>query len=122
MKKIEDDFDESILENEAEFKKRFKQIDRSKRPNSAINKALKEAKNRITIYLDADIVEYFKTQAEISKTGYQTLINQTLREKINNPPSVKNADELIERLLRDKNALSRFVQPKIICRKTASTF
>lgn len=67
----------------------------------------KETKNRITIYLDADIVEYFKTEAEKSKTGYQTLINQTLREKINSPQSDKNADELIERLLQDKNALSR---------------
>jgi len=103
MKKIEDDFYESVLENEAEFNKRFKQIDRSKRPNFAINKALKEAKNRITIYLDADIVEHFKTQAEISKTGYQTLINQTLREKIDGSKS----NDLIENLLNDKDALKR---------------
>ncbi len=107
MKKTADDFDESILENEAEFNKRFKPIDRENRPNFAINKALKEAKNRITIYLDADIVEHFKREAEKSKTGYQTLINQTLREKINNPSAAKNADEIIERLLQDKNALSR---------------
>jgi len=107
MKKIEDDFDESILENEAEFNKRFKPIDRAKRPNFAINKALKEAKNRITIYLDADIVEHFKNEAEISKTGYQTLINQTLREKINNSQSNKNAEDFFERLLRDKAALSK---------------
>ena len=107
MKKIEDDFDESILDSEEKFNKRFKPIDRSKRPNSAINKALKEAKNRITIYLDADIVEHFKTQAETSKTGYQTLINQTLREKIDGSQTAKNADEVIEKLLRDKNALSR---------------
>ena len=66
-------------------------------------KTAKESKSRITIYLDADIVEHFKTQAENSKTGYQTLINQTLREKING----SQADELLEKLLRDKNALSR---------------
>jgi uncharacterized protein (DUF4415 family) len=107
MKKIEKDFDETILDNEAEFKKRFKPIARSERPNSTIEKSLREAKNRITIYLDADIVEHFKTQAENSKTGYQTLINQTLREKINNPQSNKTADELIEKLLQDKAALSR---------------
>ena len=107
MKKIEDDFDESILDNEEEFNKRFKPIDRAKRPNFAINKALKEAKNRITIYLDADIVEHFKTAAENSKTGYQTLINQTLREKIDGSQNAVKADELIEKLLRDKNALSR---------------
>ncbi|MCU0238954.1 MAG: BrnA antitoxin family protein [Pyrinomonadaceae bacterium] len=103
MNKPADNFDESILENEAEFNKRFKQIDRSKRPNLAINKALKEAKNRITIYLDADIVEHFKSEAENSKTGYQTLINQTLREKIDG----SKTNELLEKLLQDKTALSR---------------
>ncbi len=99
------DFDEAILDNEEEFKKRFKRIERPAflgQPKTA-----KESKSRITIYLDADIVEHFKTQAEISKTGYQTLINQTLREKINNPQANKNADELIEKLLQDKAALSR---------------
>ena len=70
-------------------------------------KSVKESKSRITIYLDADIVEHFKAQAENSNTGYQTLINQTLREKVNNSQVDKNADELIERLLQDKNALSR---------------
>jgi uncharacterized protein (DUF4415 family) len=103
MKKTEKEIDFS----EQGFQKQFRQIERKDRPNAAINKALREAKNRITIYLDADIVEHFKTQAEISKIGYQTLINQTLREKINNPQVNKNADELIEKLLQDKNALSR---------------
>ena len=107
MKKKEKDFDEAILDDEAEFKKRFKPIARNERPNSQIEKSLREAKNRITIYLDADIVEHFKAQAEISKTGYQTLINQTLREKINDSQSKENADELLERLLQDKTALSR---------------
>ena len=107
MKKTEDDFDESILDNEAEFNKRFKLIDRSQRPNFAINKSLKEAKNRITIYLDADVVEHFKKEAENSKTGYQTLINQTLREKINDSQSNKNAEDFFEKLLQDKVALSR---------------
>lgn len=66
-------------------------------------KTVKETKSRITIYLDADIVEHFKTQAENSKTGYQTLINQTLREKI----SSSQTDELLEKLLCDKNALKK---------------
>ncbi|MCD9185125.1 MAG: BrnA antitoxin family protein [Pyrinomonadaceae bacterium] len=70
-------------------------------------KNVRESKSRITIYLDADIVEHFKTEAENSKIGYQTLINQTLREKINNAAVEKNSDELIEKLLNDKNALSR---------------
>ena len=102
---MNEEFDESILDSEEEFKKRFRRIERPAFLDKIIKN--KEAKNRITIYLDADIVEHFKTQAENTKTGYQTLINQTLREKINNPKSDKKDDELIERLLRDKNALSR---------------
>jgi len=104
---MDEDFDEAILDNEVGFKKRFKKIDRKNRPNAAINQSLREAKNRITIYLDADIVEYFKNEAEISKTDYQTLMNQTLREKIDGSQTAAKVDEVIERLLQDKNALSR---------------
>lgn len=103
MKKTEKEIDFS----EKVFQKQFRQIERKDRPNVAINKALREAKNRITIYLDADIVEHFKIEAENFKTGYQTLINQTLREKINGSQKSNKADELIEKLLQDKSALSR---------------
>ncbi len=99
------DFDESILDNEEEFKKRFKRIERPAFLGEPKN--VRESKSRITIYLDADIVEHFKAQAENSKIGYQTLINQTLREKITGEQTAEKADEVIERLLQDKNALSR---------------
>jgi len=103
MKK--DDFDETILDSEEAFNKRFKRI---KRPAFLDKlKTVKEAKSRITIYLDADIVEHFKNAAENSKTGYQTLINQTLREKIDGSQKIEKADEVIEKLLQDKAALSR---------------
>lgn len=39
-------------------------------------------KQRISIHLDADIIAYFKAQA--GGRGYQTLINQTLRQVIAN--------------------------------------
>lgn len=67
---------------EENFKKQFKQISRAERPNVAINKSLRDSKNRITIYLDADIIEYFKNAGQEAKEGYQTLINRTLREVI----------------------------------------
>ena len=57
--------------------------------------------------LDTDIIEHFKKQTEGTTTGYQTLINQTLREKISGAQNANKADELIERLLQDKKALSR---------------
>ena len=102
---MNEEFDESILDSEEEFNKRFRRIERPAFLDKIVKN--KEAKNRITIYLDADIVEHFKTQAENSKTGYQTLINQTLREKIDGSQTAAKADDLIEKLLRDKTALGR---------------
>ena len=101
---MNEEFDESILDSEEEFKKRFRRIERPAFLDKIVKN--KESKNRITIYLDADIVEYFKAQAENSRTGYQTLINQALREKIENSQTAKT-DEVIERLLQDKKALRR---------------
>jgi uncharacterized protein (DUF4415 family) len=95
---MSNDFDESILENEEEFKKRFRRIERP----AFIDKVVKANKNRITIMLDPDVIEHFKTEAERSHTGYQTLINKTLRETMN----AKTADP-IEKLLKDKKALKR---------------
>ncbi|WP_295394916.1 BrnA antitoxin family protein [uncultured Thiodictyon sp.] len=37
-------------------------------------------KTRITLMLDDDIVEHFRTQAEAAGTGYHELINDILRE------------------------------------------
>lgn len=47
------DFDESVLDNEEEFNKRFKRIDRKDIPIAAINKALKERKKE-----DSEVKEY----------------------------------------------------------------
>jgi uncharacterized protein (DUF4415 family) len=96
---MSNDFDESILENEEEFKKRFRRIERP----AFIDKVVKANKNRITIMLDPDVIEHFKTEAERSHTGYQTLINQTLREIIDGS---KSSDPL-EKLLKNKKALKR---------------
>jgi uncharacterized protein (DUF4415 family) len=100
--------DYKYLETSAEATKRgLQRISRPKFIDTAIKNSLKEAKNRITIYLDADIVEHFKIEAEESKTGYQTLINKTLREKIDGSQTATKADEVIEQLLKNKSALSR---------------
>ncbi len=37
-------------------------------------------KQRVTIMLDTGLIEYFKTQA--GERGYQTLINETLRQAV----------------------------------------
>ncbi len=37
-------------------------------------------KTRITIMLDDDVIEHFRTKAETQGAGYQTMINAALRE------------------------------------------
>ena len=39
-------------------------------------------KTRITIMLDDDVIEHFRTQAEAEGVGYQTLINALLRKAV----------------------------------------
>jgi uncharacterized protein (DUF4415 family) len=97
---MNDEFDESILEDEAAFKKRFRRIER---PAFLGEPKKRENKKPITIMLDPDIIEHFKSQAESSRTGYQTLINQTLRESI---LGSERADPL-EKLLNNRKALKR---------------
>lgn len=80
---------------EENFKKQFKRISRAERPNIAINKSLQESKNRITIYLDADIIEYFKNAGQEAKEGYQTLINRALRQVISSGQSRTLQTELL---------------------------
>lgn len=54
------------------------------------------SKKRVTLYLDASIVEHFKTMA--GERGYQTLINETLRH------SLEQADieSTIRRVIREE--------------------
>lgn len=39
-------------------------------------------KTRITIMLDDDLIEFFRAKAEAHGTGYQTMINATLRATV----------------------------------------
>lgn len=97
--------DYEYLETSKEAAKRG--LKRITRPAFLGEPKKKETKKTITIMLDHDIIEHFKKQTEGTTTGYQTLINQTLREKIDGAAANKNVDDLIERLLQDKKALSR---------------
>jgi uncharacterized protein (DUF4415 family) len=39
-------------------------------------------KTRITIYLDDEVLDEFRSRAELTGTGYQTLINAALRARL----------------------------------------
>ena len=54
-----------------------KEYDFSKAKRGAVIPS--KGKTRITIMLDDDVIEYFRSKAESEGTGYQTMINATLR-------------------------------------------
>jgi uncharacterized protein (DUF4415 family) len=59
-------------------------------------------KIRITIRLDADIIDYFKGQVQKARGGnYQTLINNALREYLNKQQVPLN-EEILRRVIREE--------------------
>jgi uncharacterized protein (DUF4415 family) len=64
-------------------------------------------KTRITIMLDDDLLEHFRAKAEAEGTGYQTLINATIRAVVAAEKS-QGAEErpltvaLLRRVLREE--------------------
>ena len=90
-----------------EFAKRgVRRIARSERPLAVRNLAgevsLRECKSRITIYLDADIINFYKELAGNSDAGYQTLINQTLREIVDGERQTEKTLGIKHEILQDK--------------------
>jgi uncharacterized protein (DUF4415 family) len=53
-------------------------------------------KVRVNIYLDAEVIEYFK--AEAGGRGYQTLINETLKESMR----AKGLETVLRRVIREE--------------------
>jgi len=45
-----------------------------------------QGKSRITIMLDNDVLAAFRSRAKVEGIGYQTLINQTLRQTLGSRP------------------------------------
>jgi len=55
-----------------------KEYDFSKGKRGAVIKT--RGKTRITMHLDDDVIDAFRARAEAANRGYQTLINDALRE------------------------------------------
>jgi uncharacterized protein (DUF4415 family) len=60
-------------------------------------------KTRITIYLDDEVVQEFKKQAEKSGKGYQTLINEALKAHLGKKERVLTA-EVVRKIVREELA------------------
>lgn len=58
-------------------------------------------KTRITIYLDDDILQAFRERAEAAGRGYQTMINDALREHLGKSSAPLDARTL-RRILREE--------------------
>lgn len=104
MKKTKRDYE--YLENSPEFEKRgLKRISRPRHVDEIL-KRKSENKGRITIYLDAEIIEHFKEAAKNQGEGYQTLINRTLREILVAGNMAGSVYNLQNNLLNDRNFLT----------------
>ena len=76
-----------------------KEYDFSKGKRGAVIKT--RGKTRITIHLDDDVIDAFRVKAEEAGRGYQTLINDALRQHLSstgNPVDTKT----LRRILREE--------------------
>ena len=62
----------------------------------------KSGKTRITIRVDEDVLEYFLKQADASggSVGYQTLINEALRQHVEN--KAPKLEDTLRRIFREE--------------------
>ena len=59
------------------------------------------AKTRITIHLDDDVLEEFRERSDAAGRGYQTMINEALRQHLDQSSDRVNA-ETIRRIVREE--------------------
>lgn len=61
-------------------------------------------KTRITIYLDNDILDAFRERSHAARRGYQTLINQVLRQAVlpDNKAPAEDLEALLRRVIREE--------------------
>ena len=64
----------------------------------------KHCKVRVTMMIDEDVVEAFRNEAVKKRVGYQTLINQKLRESISGQNSFEKRLEALEKIVSKKLA------------------
>lgn len=55
-------------------------------------------KTRITIMLDDDVIEFFRSRADAAGVGYQTMINAALRSAVAEASGNDNAPLTVEKL------------------------
>jgi uncharacterized protein (DUF4415 family) len=61
-----------------------------------------KGKTRITIYIDDNILEEFRSRAEEAGTGYQTMINEALREYLSESSEKPVTEASLRRILQEE--------------------
>ena len=75
--------------------------------------ASSNGKTRITIYLDSDIIEAFRAKAEVNGSGYQTEINQALRQVLDTQSGQPVTLEAIRAVVHEELKAAAALQGKI---------
>ena len=61
-----------------------------------------KGKTRITIYIDDNILEEFRSRAEEAGTGYQTMINEVLKEYLSKSSEEPVTESTLRRILQEE--------------------
>lgn len=61
-----------------------------------------KGKSRITIYLDNAILDEFRARAEKAGTGYQTMLNEALRNFLARRPGEPVTEATLRRVIREE--------------------
>ncbi|MCP4168296.1 MAG: BrnA antitoxin family protein [Chloroflexi bacterium] len=61
-----------------------------------------KGETRITIYIDDTILEEFRSRAEEAGTGYQTMINDALREYLSQTAEKPVTESMLRRILQEE--------------------
>jgi uncharacterized protein (DUF4415 family) len=61
-----------------------------------------KGKTRITIYIDDTILEEFRARAETAGTGYQTMINDALKEYLSKNSEKPVTESTLRRILQEE--------------------
>ena len=58
-------------------------------------------KTRITIYIDGDVLETFRERGDTEGKGYQTMMNEALRDYLGNVKQPLN-EEILRRVIQEE--------------------
>jgi len=61
-----------------------------------------KGKTRITIYIDDSVLEEFRSKAEETGTGYQTMINDALKEYLSKKSEKPVTESTLRRILQEE--------------------